>query len=900
MLTQRSAAQLIRKAHSETTRKSTRKSIRNLKNTFPLFDRLPQFSELSNDLILDRFLSYVSEKGLELYPAQEEAILAALDGQNVILNTPTGSGKSLVATALHFHSLALGKKSYYTCPIKALVNEKFLNLCKEFGPEQVGMITGDGSVNRDAPIICCTAEILSNIALHEGEDAKVDDVIMDEFHYYSDRERGVAWQVPLLVLKRARFLLMSATLGDMDFFSGKLTELTGRETTIISSGERPVPLRYEYRETPLHESVQNLVGDNSAPVYLVNFSQREAAEEAQNLMSVDFCSKEQKKTINENLRGVDFSSPYGKEVQKFLKHGIGLHHAGLLPKYRILVEKLAQTGLLKVICGTDTLGVGVNIPIRTVLFSKLCKYNGEKTSILTVRDFHQIAGRAGRRGFDVEGRAVVQAPAHVIENLKLDRKALADPKKAKKIVRLKPPEKGFVLWTEDTFNKLVNGKPEALMSRFHVSHGMLLNVLAREHEDGCRAMRDLIARCHDSDLQKKKHRKLAFELFRSLLDRKIVEIIPHPQGERSLKKVRVNVDLQDDFSLNHGFALWLMDTAKLLDPESDTYALDLLTLVEAILESPDLILRKQLDRVKFEKLMELKAQGMEYEERMEELEKLEYPKPLREFIYSTFNEFSDKHPWVGTENIRPKSVAREMFETFQSFSDYVKEYELQRTEGLLLRYLTDVYRTLVQTVPDFAKNEDFDSIVAYFGSIVRSVDSSLLDEWEKIRNPGAPLAVAGKASQALSQSAEVATDDFFKNEKQVRISIQNEIYRFLRLLSTGQFEKAAQLTTEWAGLKADSETEPISQTESVQMLAFETFMQQYKAGGHAALRTDPGARRAHFTRIEKTIELGKWKIEQTLIDPDEHNDCEAVFYLDMDASRRRNRPALRFDSFVSS
>ncbi|MES2963654.1 MAG: DUF3516 domain-containing protein, partial [Bdellovibrionota bacterium] len=443
------------------------------KRSAPLFSRLPSFEELSSDLILDRFLDFVQEKGLTLYPAQEEAILALIEGQNVILNTPTGSGKSLVALALHFNSLAQGKRSVYTCPIKALVNEKFMQLCKEFGPEQVGMVTGDGSVNRDAPILCCTAEILANIALHEGENAKVDDVIMDEFHYYSDRERGVAWQIPLLTLSRTRFLLMSATLGDTTRFEDALTKLNEKPTMLVANSERPVPLEFDYRETPLHETVKDLIDKGRAPIYLVNFTQASAAEEAQNLMSVDFTTKEDKKKITERIMGTKFSSPYGKDVQRFMKHGVGLHHAGLLPKYRVLVEKLAQEGLLKVISGTDTLGVGVNIPIRTVLFTQLCKYDGEKTGILSVRDFHQISGRAGRKGFDDKGFVAAQAPVHVIENLKMEEKAKTDPKKAKKMVRSKPPERGFVMWTKDTFNKLISSRPEALESRFHVSHGML-------------------------------------------------------------------------------------------------------------------------------------------------------------------------------------------------------------------------------------------------------------------------------------------------------------------------------------------------------------------------------------------------------------------------------------------
>ncbi|MFN8944631.1 MAG: DEAD/DEAH box helicase, partial [Pseudobdellovibrionaceae bacterium] len=610
----------------------------------------------------------------------------------------------------------------------ALVNEKFRDLCAAFGPDQVGMVTGDGSVNPTAPIVCCTAEILSNMALRQGEFADVDDVVMDEFHYYSDKQRGVAWQIPLLSLKRTRFLLMSATLGEMDFFSKKLTELNSLDTILVQSDDRPVPLDFQYCETLLQETVSNLVTTGKAPVYLVNFSQREAAEEAQNLMSVDFATKEEKKLIAEALVGTHFKSPYGKEFQKLLRHGIGLHHAGLLPKYRSLVERLAQKGLLKVISGTDTLGVGVNVPIRTVLFTKLCKYDGEKTALLSVRDFKQISGRAGRRGYDTRGTVVAQAPAHVIENLKLKSKAAADPKKMKKLVLRSPPPQGFVMWTNETFQKLITSKPEPLISRFQISHGMLLNVLGRDG-DGCLAMQNLIRASHGDAKSKKHLRKVGFEYFRSLLDRNIIGYV-EKNGRQALQ---VNLDLQDDFSLNQTLSLYLLDTLQVLKPEDPLFSLDLLTLVESVLESPDLILRKQLDRVKTEKMGEMKAAGIEYDQRMEELEKLEFPKPNRDFIYATFNIFAAAHPWVGAENIRPKSIAREMYENFHSFAEYIREYDLQRIEGLLLRYLSEVYKVLEQTVPDAMKTEEVRALVVYFGSMVRQVDSSLLEDWQKLR-----------------------------------------------------------------------------------------------------------------------------------------------------------------------
>lgn len=548
--------------------------------------------EISSEEVLEQFMEWAEARGTTLYPAQEEAILELLDGKNVILNTPTGSGKSMVALALHFDSLIHGRKSVYTCPIKALVNEKWMALCKEFGPENVGLSTGDATVNHDAPILCCTAEILSNMALSEGEKLDITDVVMDEFHYYSDRERGVAWQIPLLTLPQSRFLLMSATIGATEFFEKEMTKHTGRESVTVRSTQRPVPLDFSYSESELSNTVQKLVNEGKAPVYVVHFTQAAAATNAQNFMSLDLCTKEEKVKINEAIKEVRFSSPYGPDVKRWLKQGIGIHHAGLLPKYRILCEKLAQKGLLKVICGTDTLGVGVNVPIRSVLFTQLCKYSGDKTAILTARDFHQIAGRAGRKGFDDIGYVVAQAPEHVIENLKLEAKTRQTGKKFQK---RKPPEHGYVPFDKGTFERLIQAQPEPLTSSFQMNHGMLLNILSRE-TDGCRAMRNLLNDCHESRASKEKLKHRAFQLFRGLVEKHIIEFVkPVAEGYSHL---RVNMDLQDDFSMNQPLSLYLLDTLPKLDKESPEYALDVITLCESIVENPEAILRIQQSKAR--------------------------------------------------------------------------------------------------------------------------------------------------------------------------------------------------------------------------------------------------------------------------------------------------------------
>lgn len=684
-----------------------------------------------NDAVLEAFLNYLIEAGIEPYGHQEEAILEVFAGKNVILNTPTGSGKSLVAMAMQFRAICLGRRSYYTVPIKALANEKFLSLCKTFGPDKVGMITGDATVNPSAPVICCTAEILSNLALREGARAAVDDVIMDEFHYYSDKERGVAWQVPLLTLPQARFLLMSATLGDTDFFEKELTRLTGAPTALVKSEDRPVPLEFEYSLTLLEERVEELADANRAPIYLVHFTQRSVAETAQKLTSRNFCTKEEKQRIAELLEDADFKSPYGKEVKKLLRHGLGIHHAGLLPKYRVLVERLAQEGLLKVICGTDTLGVGVNVPIRTVLFTQLFKYGGDSTGILTVRDFKQICGRAGRRGFDDIGYVVAQAPEYVIENKKAEEKAAAKGGKSK-AMKKRPPEKGFVNWDDKTYQKLQDSPPERLQSQFRISHGMLLNVLGREDEDGCEALRRIIRDCHETPTAKKALRRRGFELFKALVRGGVLRILS--KDERTgPAKVILQDQLPDEFSMHQTLGLWLLDTLPQLDPEDGDYALNVLSLVEAILEDPNAVIRKQVDKAKNELMAEMKAEGIEYEERMERLMEVEHPKPGKEFIYATYNEFVLRHPWAKEAGVRPKSVAREMVERWESFEDYVKRYGLERSEGVLLRYLSEVYKVLVQTIPPALKTDELDKAEELLEKTVRGVDSSLLDEWQRLR-----------------------------------------------------------------------------------------------------------------------------------------------------------------------
>lgn len=824
---------------------------------------------VDSDTLLTRFLEYVSDQGLELYPAQEEAIMELFVGHNVILNTPTGSGKSLVALAAHFRSVALGEHTFYTAPIKALVSEKFFDLCRVLGPQRVGMMTGDATVNREAPVICCTAEILANMALRQGEQAEIDSVVMDEFHYYADRDRGVAWQIPLLTLPRARFLLMSATLGDTRRFEDAITELTGLPTSLVRSTDRPVPLDFAYSEETLHNTVVELIEDGKAPIYVVHFAQRAATEQAQSFMSIDVLSKDEKKALKAQLGGTRFDTPFGKELKKFLHHGIGVHHAGMLPRYRRLVERLAQEGKLRIICGTDTLGVGVNVPIRTVLFTKLCKYDGQKTKVLSVRDFKQIAGRAGRRGFDTLGSVVAQAPEHMIENKKLRAKAGDDPKKLRKLKMRQPPERGYAHWDAETFERLQSSDPEPLSSQFQISNAMVLNLFERE-DDGCLALRKLIRNCHEGPTAKRQHAYQAIAMIRSLRDAGVIELIPGGP--------RVHEDFQSDFSLNQALSLYVVEAVEVLDPEDAAYPLDVLTLVEATLEDPWAVLYRQTDTLKSRALAAMKAEGMEYEERMAELDKIEHPKPNAEFLYGTYEVFSERHPWVGSDVLRPKSIARDMYELGMSFVEYVKEYGLQRSEGVLLRYLTDAYKAFVQTVPESAKTPELYDVSDWLGLTVRAIDASLLAEWEELH----ALSEDDVVPVEREEADEVV--DITRDERGFTTMVRNAVWKIVRFLSFRQYDRVVEALS---GAKADADQDPWTTERLSEALA--PYWQEYDA-----IDIGPDARSSAHLQIERGD--SQWRLTQILLDPKGDRAWHLRLRVDLLSSREEGQPVLTLSS----
>ncbi|WP_062217964.1 RNA helicase [Streptomyces sp. NBRC 109706] len=828
-----------------------------------LIDQMPQDSD--PDALFDAFSSWVNERGITLYPAQEEALIEVVSGSNVILSTPTGSGKSLVAAGAHFAALSRDEVTFYTAPIKALVSEKFFELCKLFGTENVGMLTGDASVNPDAPVICCTAEVLASIALRDGAQADVGQVVMDEFHFYAEPDRGWAWQIPLLELPQAQFVLMSATLGDMSRFEEDLTRRTGRSTSVVRSATRPVPLSYEYRTTGLTETLTELLETRQAPVYIVHFTQAQAVERAQALMSINMCTRAEKDEIASLIGNFRFTTRFGRNLSRFVRHGIGVHHAGMLPKYRRLVEKLAQAGLLKVICGTDTLGVGVNVPIRTVLFTALTKYDGNRVRVLRAREFHQIAGRAGRAGFDTSGFVVAQAPEHVVENEKALAKAGDDPKKRRKVVRKKAPE-GFVNWSDQTFERLIAADPEPLTSRFRVTHAMLLAVIARPG-DPFAAMRRLLEDNHEPRRQQLRLIRRAIAIFRSLLDGGIVERLPEPDAQG--RTVRLTVDLQADFALNQPLSTFALAAFELLDPESPSYALDMVSVVEATLDDPRQILAAQQNKARGEAVAAMKADGVEYEERMERLMDISYPRPLDELLFHAFGLYRKSHPWVGDHPLSPKSVVRDMYERAMTFSEFVSFYELARTEGIVLRYLASAYKALEHTVPDDLKSEDFEDITAWLGELVRQVDSSLLDEWEQLANPATE-----DAEQARERADQVRP--VTANARAFRVLVRNAMFRRVELAALGRVSELGELDGE-AGWDADA-----------WRAALAGYWEEYDELG-----TGPDARGPRLLRIEEVPEDGLWRVRQTFADPAGDHDWGISAEVDLTASDAEGQAVLK-------
>lgn len=862
------------------------------------------------DALYTAFASWAESTGRPLYPHQEESLLEILGGAHVIAATPTGSGKSMIALAAHFVSMAHGGRSYYTAPLKALVSEKFFDLVALFGADNVGMITGDVSLNAGAPIICCTAEILANQALRDGASLDADMIVMDEFHFYGDPQRGWAWQVPLLELTRPQFVAMSATLGDTSVFEKAWRERTGREVALVDDAERPVPLEFEYVVDRLEDTVERLLKEGRWPVYIVHFAQKDAVTTAQSFDKHKFVDETKRARIAAELQSVSFGRGFGQTLKSLLSQGIGVHHAGMLPRYRRLVERLAQQGLLPIVCGTDTLGVGINVPIRTVLMTSLVKFDGERMRHLSAREFHQIAGRAGRAGFDVLGFVRVLAPEHEVEaareraRLTAAEEAARDARelkraKKKQAKKRKGPAEGTISWTKGTYERLVAESPERLRSNFALTHSMVLNVLAGAEG----AKRDpgehllFLARNNDDPAQDANpHLRRLGEIYSSMRTAGVVEHVPSAVAKADGRpRLRAATDLPDDFALNQPLSPFALAAMDLLDPDSPSFALDVVSVVESVLEDPRPLLYAQQSAAKGVAVAAMKAEGMEYDDRMAALEEVTWPKPLEELLSAAFATYVKANPWVGALEISPKSVVREMVENAMTFTELVSRYDIGRSEGVILRYLTDAYRAMRQVIPDSAMTDEVEAIIEWLGALIRAVDSSLLDEWEALAR--------GRALSAESQTVGVevafgADEDgnlaFSANLHALRTAIRAALFHRVELMSRDAVDALGREDAE-SGWDADRWDEALGRYwAEYDWIGID---QAARSASLCVIEEAPTAADLAAAGAEDVAPLAggrrHWLATQTLVDPEGDGDWHIRALVDLDESDRRGRVDLR-------
>ena len=892
-----------------------------------------------DDALYEAFSSWASSTGRPLYRHQDESLIEILSGNHVIAATPTGSGKSMIALAAHFVSMAHGGRSYYTAPLKALVSEKFFDLVSLFGADNVGMVTGDVSLNADAPIICCTAEILANQSLREGPTLDADMIVMDEFHFYADPQRGWAWQVPLLELTRPQFIAMSATLGDTTVFRKQWTERTGRPTVEITDAQRPVPLEYDYVVDTLQDTVERLLSEGRHPIYIVHFSQKDAVDTASSLMDRKLVSPEVRSQIARELSSVSFTKGFGQTLRGLLSHGIGVHHAGMLPRYRRLVERLTQQGLLPVICGTDTLGVGINVPIRTVLLTSLVKFDGSKMRHLRSREFHQIAGRAGRAGFDTVGFVRVLAPEHEVEaareraRLTAAQEAARDEREAKRAKKKASkkrsgPKEGQITWSRSTFERLRDAAPEALQSHFEMTHSTVLNVLggaADAGRDPAEHLVHLALHNDDQPLPANPHIRHLADIYTSLLQAGVVEHLSSARAqELGVSRLQLVADLPDDFALNQPLSPFALAAFELLDPDSPTFALDVISIVEAVLEDPRPLLYAQENQAKAAAVASMKAQGMEYDERMTALEEISWPKPLEELLSPAFSVYARSNPWVGDLELSPKSVIREMIENAMTFTELISRYDVGRSEGVILRYLSDAYRMMRQVIPEEIMTEELESMISWLADLIRSVDSSLLDEWEAMMNgeelveaEGGPSAVGAERAFGADESGVVA---FTANRHAFRNAVRRTLFSFVELMSRDDvdgLERASAQAADNDGLFAEAapwtgddwdhalerywaEHDWIDINQGARSQALCTLEEQISGEDILALMPfsarDNVNQRSRFEALARAVDEAPassvWLAIQTITDPEGNMDWRIAALVDLAASDKEKRAVL--------
>jgi len=440
------------------------------------------------DIELGFYEKFFFKHDLEPYPVQEQAFARIFAGESVLVTVPTGTGKTLMAKAGIHKALESGQRAVYTTPLRALTEEKYRELCEDFGEVNVGFATGDFKVNREAPIQVEVAEILWNRIFGDRGKCPADIVIMDEGHYFNDFERGYVWEQSIIGLHPdAQLVILSATVGRPEQFC-HWVELTRRvPMKLVESRERKVPLYHEYHESYLIETVRELAAAGDVPAIIFVFGRERCFETARLLKSCRrFTSDEEKQRIESLCDEALLDSGVGKELRALLVHGIGIHHAGILPRYKRLVEEMALERLVKFVVSTETISAGINLPAKRVVFPSLRKYIRRKARLVTPAEYHQMSGRAGRPQFDKEGIALVLAPEDVVQEM---RKEIKDAKKKGYRVdedkirrgvharaRAEAKRRDDVIWDADIHQQLVKGEPAELRSKTRITAEQVLAI----------------------------------------------------------------------------------------------------------------------------------------------------------------------------------------------------------------------------------------------------------------------------------------------------------------------------------------------------------------------------------------------------------------------------------------
>jgi len=696
---------------------------------------------------LDFYEEFFFSRDLEPYPVQEEAFNHIFAGHSMFVSVPTGTGKTMMAKAGIYRALQSGQRAVYTTPLRALTEEKYRELCDDFGNDNVGFTTGDFKINRDAPIQVEVAEILWNRIFGDRSVSPADIVIMDETHYFNDRERGYVWEQSIIGLDpRTQLVCLSATVGHADKFC-HWVELTRRlPMQLVESRERRVPLYHEYREAYLIEVVRELAAAQDTPALIFVFGRERCFDTARLLKSCSrFTSDEEKARIEQLCDDTFLDGGVTDELRSLFVHGIGIHHAGILPRYKQLVEQLATERLVKFVVCTETIAAGINLPAKRVVFPSLRKYIRKQARLVTSAEYHQMAGRAGRPQFDSEGIAIVLAPDDVVADMRKEVKKAkkkghkVDEERIRKSAyaraRSDSQRRSDITWNAEEHTKIKDGEPADLRSTTRINAEQVLAIglpdlteerlpgsedEQAEHETLPVYMRLNIVSVVDNLLLTERERKDAHKLLAQVTDNLRALGIVDEHGRQ------VEGEMIGELNGMDGVFIYYLLMNHQLDYDQCRQ------LIEFLVDHN--VIQRRLDRVDYEKrkvwikerLREKRRENPQvtWEDVEEEYER-EHPRELSD-IERYHSEFCAKVPHPQLHGgYRQKQVWAMMEDGAMGFLEFVEKHSLAHEEGSLFSYLIRVMN-FANTLHQVTKLDQFATIETRVRDCLIAVDRRLV------------------------------------------------------------------------------------------------------------------------------------------------------------------------------